>query len=232
MEMKTSHSPLVEQIAGLAHPCSFLLLRIGLLGLAPGLLSVLLGGPAMAQTGNPLLPNPQVVPVSLPHLYWQFLLSQNRLDRLAAQRQQQGIDASYLRNHYQRELGFTDAQYMLVRSTAQRLETELHAVDGQARAIIQADRAANPVLPGAPHTWRPVPPELKALQQQRGGAIQSEVANLKTALGSELATRMDTFLQKRLSPQAGAQTSHPGPTPDQLRQHLYQAMQKRKGAQQ
>jgi hypothetical protein len=233
MDMTTPRYSLGKQIAGLfAHSLCARLRRIGLLGVAGALLGVLAGAPAIAQTGVTLPPNAQKVPVSLPHLYWHFLVYQNHLDQVAAQRQQQGKDGSYLRNHFQQKLSFTDAQFAVVRSTAQRLQAELKGVDAQAKAIIDADRAANTLERGAPHTWRPVPPELRALQQQHEDLIQSEVSNLKGALGPELAARLDAFLQSRVAPKASAETPHPGPTSDEIRKHLVQATQKQKEAQQ
>ena len=119
MDMKTPHSGHGKQVVSLfGFSRSFLARRIGLVGLAGALLGVLVGVPAMAQTGVPLPANAQKVPVSLPHQYWHFLVYQNHLDSLATQREQQGRDGSYLRNHFQQKLGLTDAQFALVRSTA------------------------------------------------------------------------------------------------------------------
>jgi hypothetical protein len=105
----------------------------------------------------------------------------------------------------------------------------LKGLDAQAKVIFDADRAANPVPSGTPGT-RPVPPELRALQEQHESLIQSEVASLKNALGPELAARLDAFLQTRTGHKLEPQAKHP--TTDELRQHLIEAAQKAKEVQQ
>jgi hypothetical protein len=204
---------------------------VAILALAAAVFGALAGGPATAQTAPPSAANWKKVPVSLPHLYWHFFNVQNHLDDLAAQREQQGRDGSNLRKHFQQKLGFTDAQFALVRSAAQRLRGELNALDAQAKAIIDADRAANPIQPGDPPTWRPPPPELMDLQHQHEDTIQSEVSNLKSALGSDLAVRLDAFLQSRAAAKPAAPPSHPRPTPEEIRREVLQAIQKNKGVQ-
>jgi hypothetical protein len=107
----------------------------GVQTIAP-LMLLLAGTLAFGQAGGPLLRDGQQVPPTLPHLYWHFLMVQNRLDQLAAKWDQEGKDGSMVRSRFQQRLGFTDAQFALVRSTAQRLESELKTVDAQAMAII------------------------------------------------------------------------------------------------
>jgi hypothetical protein len=199
-----------------------------ILGLTGALLSVLVGAPALAQTGEPLPPNPRQVPAPLPHRYWHFLIYLDYLDQLAVRRQLVGKDGSVVRNLLQRQLDFTDEQFALVRSTAQRLQTELKTLDAQAMAIIKAERAANPPQPGVRPTWRPVPPELHALQQQHEDLIESEVTNLKSALGPELAARLDAFLQSPAAPKVTAQRLHTPLSREELRQHILQTIQREK----
>ncbi|HMD83987.1 MAG TPA: hypothetical protein VKO18_04710 [Terriglobia bacterium] len=215
--------PIVKLFACLRGP---LARRIGLLGLAGTLLCVLVGVPALAQTSSPVPSKGQKVQAPLSHLYWHFLLYQNHLDKVATQREQQGKNGAWLRNHFQNELGFTDAQFAVVRATAQRLETELKGVDAQAKAIIDADHAAHRQQSGSPHTWRPVPPELKALQQQHEAVIQSEVSHLKGALGPDLAAKLDALLQSELARNVTVQRfHHPGPDPSVVRQRMLEARQ-------
>jgi hypothetical protein len=154
-------------------------------------------------------------PPSLPHLYWHFLLYQNHLDRAAAAHEQQRKDGNWLRNHFQQRLNFSDAQFAIVRQTAQRLEPELKEITSKAKVIIEADRAwarSNPSAfadssasgavtvgtVGGPRRVIPQTPgraQLKELQQQHEDMIQKEVSSLKTALGPELAAKLDNFLQ-------------------------------------
>ena len=105
-------------------------------------------------------------------------------------------------------------------------------MDAQAKAIIDANPIATPPAPGTPPTWRPVPPELKALHEQHEALIQSEVSNLKSALGPDAAERLETFLQNRQATHATTPASFPSPTLGQIQQNLDQAAQKVKEAQQ
>jgi hypothetical protein len=180
---------------------------------------------AWGQIANPVLSNGKKVRVPLPHLYWHFLMYQNHLDQVAAQRMASGKDGSWLSNHFEQKLGFTDAQFAVVRSTAQRLQVNLRAVDAQAKAIIAAGHQGAPPYPGTSHPWGPFPPELKALAEQHEGVIQTEVANLKAALGPGAAAQLETFLQNDFARNVTVQNVPPGPTLDQARQHLMQAVQ-------
>jgi len=199
--------------------------------LAAGLLCLVARSVAFGQAAFPLTPIGQQGAPSLSHLYLHFLMAQNRQDRLAAKWDEQGRDGSIVRKRFQERLGFTDEQFALVRSTAQRLEAELQAVDAQAKSICDADHAANPRVPGTPQTWRPIPPELKALKQQREDLIQSGVSALRNALGIEPTYRLDTFLQGWVTPKSVADSPHPRPTPEQIRQRMIEARRKTKGGQ-
>ena len=117
--------------------------------------------------------------MSLPHLYWHFLTVQNHLDQEAAKRQQEGKNGAWLREYFQQQLRFSDGQIALVRSTAQRLQTELEALDAQAKAIIDREHAARAQQASVSGSWGLVPDELKALDQKHEDLIQTEVSNLK-----------------------------------------------------
>ena len=64
-------------------------------------------------------------------------------------------------------------------------------------------RALAPLPPGS--TRPPIPPELKAFPQQREDLISAVVKNLNTALGPELASRLEAFLENRIAPNATVQ---------------------------
>lgn len=191
------------------------------------LILLLVGSFAFGQSASPVPANAQKGNASLPHLYWHFLLYQNHLDSVAAQREQQGKDGSWLRTYFQRKLDFTDAQFAIVRSTAQRLGSELQAVDAQAKAIVAADHAANPLQPGSPKVWRPVPPQLTELVQQHEALIQSEVSFLKSTLSPDLAARLDAFLHSEVARNVSVQHLHQASNSDEARQRLFQSMQKK-----
>jgi hypothetical protein len=180
-----------------------------LLGLTSALLCVLVAAPAPAQTAVSLPPEAQKAPVSLPHLYWHFLVYQNHLDRLAAQRRRQGKDGSWLRNYYQKKLDFTDSEFQAVREAGLRLAGELQQIDSRVQAVIQEARARQPRKLTSPEQLPPVPPELVQLGQQRESVIETEAANLRKALSPESAAKLDAFLQNVFAPNVKVQ--FPGP---------------------
>jgi len=111
-------------------------------------------------------------------------MSVNHNDRASVKSQQAGRDGTWLRNLHQGRLGFTVQQFTLVRTMAQRLDGELKQLNANA--------------PATP--TQPPPPELKTLNQQREAVIATEVFNLKAALGSELAARLDAYVKARIAP--------------------------------
>jgi hypothetical protein len=167
-------------------------------------------------------------PASVPHLYWHFLMYQNHLDRAAAAHEKQGKDGKWLRNHLQQRLGFTDSQFAPIRTSAQRLEPQVVDIRAKAMVIVKADRAWAQTHPEARRTRLPVgdpaaagealrsaPPtpgraQLHQLQQQHEAAIQHEMEALKTALGPELAAKLDNFIQNDWTRQVTAVRVQPG----------------------
>ena len=193
-----------------------------------GLLVLLAGGLAFAQTAGPAATAQAAPPGALPLrlLYRHFLAVQNHLDRAAAAHDQEGKDGSWLRNHYQHELGFTDAQFTAIRQTALRLESELKEQDAQAKAVIDAAHAQQARTPGSPAD---VPPELVELQKGRDSLIDQEVALLRTELGLEAAGRLDTYLQRNFTSNLKVRTVPPPPPHGMLR---FSASTSAKGVQQ
>jgi hypothetical protein len=132
---------------------------------------------------------------SLPHVYMHFLLYQNHLDAVATSREKKGKDGSEFRNHFQQQLGFSNAQFAVVRTTGVRLQTELNDLNAQAISVIKAYRLSHPQTPGGP--LPPPPPELADLTKQREDLIQKEVAALNSGLGTIPSGRLQDFLQNR-----------------------------------
>jgi hypothetical protein len=161
--------------------------------------------------------------MTLPDLYWHFLIVQNRLDAEAAALAAKGEDGSWLRDSNQKGLGFTDDEFAIVRAAAQRLEPELRALDMQAKAVRAAwrerYRAQFPFPRGAPPP--PAPPELHELQRQRKELIESEAAKLREELGPELAARMDDYLTRSVRNEKAPQI-HAAPNPEGRRQRTQQ----------
>jgi hypothetical protein len=142
----------------------------------------------------------------LPHLYWHFLMYQNHLDRAAALHEQQGKNGAWLRDHFQKQLGFTDTQFAVVRAAAQSLEPELKQIRVEAMAVVKADRelagismpTGGPPVPGgvrAVNQERPGRARLHELQLQHEAAIAGEIDKLKKDLGPEASAKLESYLQ-------------------------------------
>lgn len=159
-----------------------------------GLFAILMGRSSPAQEVAPkqVSVNRGMKRPPLPHLYMHFLLYQNHLDRAAAAHEEQGKDGSWLRDHFQQQLGFTYAQFGSVRSTGVRLESELKQIGAEAMAIVQADRAArleNTTASKLPNS------QLADLTKQRENLIQREIDSLNRELGPEASAKLQDFLE-------------------------------------
>jgi len=161
--------------------------------LGSGLLVCLLLHPAMGQTAPAQLqPSSsglsQPKPVPLAHLYWHFLVHQNQLDTKAASENAQGRDGSWLRNHHQASLGFSDADYAAIRTSSVRLTAEVGALDAQAATI----RAAGPSASSSA--------QLKALAAQREEYINAEITYLKQTLPPKKILAFESYITQFFSP--------------------------------
>ena len=112
---------------------------------------------------------------SLPVLYRHFFAYQTHLDEVAAALQEQGKDGSEFRDHFQRLLGFTNAEYAPVRASAQHLVARLREHDAKIKSVIDASRARTPRTIRSAADLPPVPQELKDLQTERENIIQHEI---------------------------------------------------------
>ena len=134
---------------------------------------------------------------------------QQHLDSVAAEREKQGRDGSWLRNYLQKKLGFTDFEFAPVRESAQRLEKTIAEIDASAKSIAQADRAlyGNGLLPSGvqPPGWA----KLKELNQDRESAIANEIEILNEALGSKNAARFKAFVEGDFSSKVTPRELHP-----------------------
>src|SRR5882724_9163932 len=81
-------------------------------------------------------------PAPVSHLYMNFLLHQNHLDRLATARDTAGKNGNQWRSYFQAKLGFDEGQMGAIRSAGLRLESELRDIGTKAVAIAKANRAA------------------------------------------------------------------------------------------
>jgi hypothetical protein len=127
-------------------------------------------------------------PVSLPHLYWHFLVYQHVLDTKAEQLKAQGRDGSWLRNDLQTRMGFSDADYASIRESSVRLSSELKALDAQSATI-----RASGVSPATAA-------KLKALVSQREAYIAAEVTFLRYSLPPARIAAFEAFISQFLAP--------------------------------
>lgn len=128
------------------------------------------------------------------------MMHQLHLDQVAAARTQQGKNGAWLRNYYQQQLGFTDAQFQPVRDVATQLQSELKAIDDRVQALVTADQASHSHQSTSPQALPPPIAELTQLSQQREATLQKEMANLQAVLGPQRAAQLDDYLQKNMAP--------------------------------
>ena len=136
----------------------------------------------------PVLTNRSLQPLSLPHLYWHFLVYQNHLDSKAAAITVEGQDGNGMRNLLQKKLGFSDADFAPIRTSSARLTAEVQALDAQAVAI----RAAGPSSTSFD--------QLHALTGQRETEINAEISYLKQNLSPGKMHALEAFLTTFFSP--------------------------------
>ncbi len=141
------------------------------------------------------------------HLYWHFLLYQNYLDRKAAIRQKQGKDGSELRNHFQRRLQFTDAQYEVVRQAGLQLEADLKIESAKAAPIIAQDREWIK-LHGRSSGPPPGHSQVQRLQKEREAVITNAVDRLNQALGPQTSAKFQSFIDTEWAPHVTVHTVH------------------------
>jgi len=168
-----------------------------------------IGQSASSQQQQPASGSFQLQPVPLAHLYWHFLVHQNQLDMKAASEEARGKDGSWLRNHHQTSLGFSDAEYAAIRTSSLRLTAETKDLDAQLAAI----RAAGPSTTSQA--------QLKDLIAQREADINAEVTYLKRTLPPEKIAAFEHYIVQFFSPkQIVVHPSSPTqqPVPEEVQQ--------------
>ena|SRR5208337_563033 len=127
----------------------------------------------------------QPKPVSLPHLYWHFLIHQNDLDNMATKLEAKGRDGNPLRNDLQTRLGFSDADFAPVRTSSQRLASEMSELNEQMKALQPSPSNA---------------PQFKALLAQRESFINNEVYSLSLELSPQNKATLEKFMAQFFAP--------------------------------
>ncbi len=169
---------------------------------------------AFAQTTiTPVKPAPMrrgvmsMQPIPLNHVYWHFFMYQEHLEKVSAERDKQGKDSSWLRDHFQTSLGFSYRDFNIVRATALYVSQEIMRLNQREKVIIDTDRAAmkaNPLPPGVP------PPgiaQLKLITLDRENMLNTQIDQMNRALGPVNAEKLKSYLMQ--SVQNGPKTESP-----------------------
>jgi hypothetical protein len=139
------------------------------------------------------------------------LLYQNHLDREAAAREQQGKSGNFLRTHFQKELGFTDAQFGIVRTAGLRLETDLSGINTKAKAVVEQDRQWRQLHGGKAAGIPPGHAQIQQLRKQHEAVIENELADLDKALGESTAGQLRQFIEVKWAPHVTVHHLHARP---------------------
>jgi hypothetical protein len=113
----------------------------------------------------------------------------------AAEIERKGGDGRALRAYYKTKANLNDAQGRDLDQIAADCEREVTRLDARAKAIITAFRARANAQAGSGKPLPDLPPELKALQQQRDSAILHARQKLRVALGDEAFRQLDGFIK-------------------------------------
>lgn len=142
--------------------------------------------PEAQQTHGSAISKPR--PVSMPHLYWHFLIYVNILDRKAAILAAQGGNGNRMRNDLQHRLRFSDADFAPIRSSSQRLASELAAINQKMKTL----RPLSPSVSKAS--------QMETLITQREAYINNEVDYLDQTLSPEKRAALESFMTQFFAP--------------------------------
>ena len=165
-----------------------------------------LSGPAVGQRTQvrrqpPSSKPSQIRPVPVEHLYWYFLLFQNHLDTRAAELDAQGKNGTVVRNHLQRSLGWSDADFTPIRASSVRLAAKAKDLHAQNHAILAAGKSSSG------------PNQLRALASQRDATLNAEVSYLRSTLPPDKVGAFEAFLARLFSQPSATPPPASGNTP-------------------
>ncbi len=152
------------------------------------LLHSAMGQSMPVQLQQPTKKSSQVRPLSLPHLYWHFLVYVNHLDTKSLEVDAKGKNGSLMRNYLQGKLGFSDADFAAIRASSIRLTAEVKDLDAKALAVQKAGASSSNL------------DQLKALTLKREADINAEMSYLKQTLPPDKLTAFETFMTQFFSP--------------------------------
>jgi len=161
-----------------------------------GLLHPIMGQPMPPQMQQLINNRPsQMRPLSLPHLYWHFLVYVNHLDTKSLEVDAKGKNGKLMRSYLQKRLGFSDAEFAPIRTSSVRLTAEVKDLDAKAVELHKAGLSSSNL------------DQLKALTIQRESDIYSEMSYLKQTLPPDKIRAFEAFLTQFFSPA----NASPGP---------------------
>jgi hypothetical protein len=114
----------------------------------------------------------------------------------AAEVERKGGDGKALRAYYKNKAKLSDSQANNLDQIAADCDREVARLDARAKALINAFRVRASAAHSANGKPLPeLPPELKALQQQRDQTILGARQKLRTAMGIEAFRQLDDFIK-------------------------------------
>jgi len=167
-----------------------------------------------ARAGGSGFSDPQA-PVAPEHVVYGLLFREVvTFKRLAREKELKGQDGAFLRGHHRGRLRLNDASDEALARIADETERDVRKLDGQARKIIERERARHPEGKLKEGEALPVPPEeLGALQRQRDARVLKGRDDLRAALGEEEFNRFDEFVRRDVTSKMRPvqQDRHPEP---------------------
>ena len=135
-------------------------------------------------------------------VYWHLFHHNNLLLKKAKETESLGQDGSFMREFYKNEAKLNDTQSLTFNEISAKCESDVKALDDEAKVIIAHFRAQHPggVLQQG-ETLPPPPPALAALQQRRNDAILRARDRLQQQFGETAFANFQTFVQKRVASQ-------------------------------
>jgi hypothetical protein len=135
-------------------------------------------------------PTKTATAASLDHLYWHFLDLQRHLDATAAEREKANKESRWLKDHFQRELSFSDSDFAIIRVTAAKVDEEGSRLDAQARLVLKQDRASRAagIVPTG------TIPQLQLLSRDRKDMLKVQIGLMNDQLGPAKAKALQSYL--------------------------------------
>ena len=140
-------------------------------------------------------------PVPLDHLYFHFFVYQVHLDQVAAEHEKQGKDGRWLRDHFEKELGFSDGELGTIRATAVYVTEQVKILNDRAVGIISSDVFAPRDINGQRKLTLSGVDRLKLLNQDREDLLKTQIANLNRHLGPTASQTLEHYLLTRVATQ-------------------------------